>query len=63
MQKSPGDYWHEYGLEAVEGTIKYGLTIEYNDNAWCTVSRTSYRKRAPGKTLHYIKSVWKRLST
>ena len=22
MQKSPGDYWHEYGLEAVEGIDK-----------------------------------------
>ena len=55
MQKSPGDYWHEYGLEAVEGTDKIWVTIEYNDNAWCTVSRTSYRKRAPkGFTLHQI---------
>lgn len=55
MQKSPGDYWHEYGLEAVEGTDKIWLTIEYNDNVWCTVSRTSYKKRAPkGFTLHQI---------
>ena len=55
MQKSPGDYWHEYGLEAVEGTDKIWVTIEYNDNEWCTVSRTSYRKRAPkGFTLHQI---------
>ncbi len=54
------DYWHEYGLEAVEGTDKIWVTIEYNDNEWCTVSRTSYRKRAPkGFTLH--RSVWKRL--
>ncbi|SNV60671.1 hypothetical protein [Veillonella rodentium] len=55
MQKSPGDYWHEYGLEAVEGTDKIWVTIEYNDNEWCTVSRTSYHKR-PGKgfTLHQI---------
>ena len=55
MTKSPGDYWHEYGLEAVEGTDKIWVTIEYNDNEWCTVSRTSYRKRAPkGFTLHQI---------
>lgn len=55
MQKSPGDYWHEYGLEAVEGIDKIWVTIEYNDNEWCTVSRTSYRKRAPkGFTLHQI---------
>ena len=55
MQKSPGDYWHEYGLEDVEGTDKIWVTIEYNDNEWCTVSRTSYRKRAPkGFTLHQI---------
>ena len=55
MQKSPGDYWHEYGLEAVEGTDKIWVTIEYNDNVWCTVSRTSYKKRAPkGFTLHQI---------
>ena len=44
-----------YGLEAVEGTDKIWVTIEYNDNEWCTVSRTSYRKRAPkGFTLHQI---------
>ena len=55
MQKSPGDYWHEYGLEDVEGSDKIWVTIEYNDNEWCTVSRTSYRKRAPkGFTLHQI---------
>ena len=42
MTKSPGDYWHEYGLEAVEGIDKIWLTIEYNDNEWCTVSRTSF---------------------
>lgn len=55
MQKSPGDYWHEYGLEAVEGTDKIWVTIEYNDNEWCTVSRTSYRKRTPkGFTLHQL---------
>lgn len=55
MKKSPGDYWHEYGLEAVEGTDKIWVTIEYNDNEWCTVSRTSYRKRTPkGFTLHQI---------
>ena len=55
MTKSPGDYWHEYGLEAVEGIDKIWLTIEYNDNEWCTVSRTSYHTR-PGKgfTLHQI---------
>ena len=27
MTKSPGDYWHEYGLEAVEGIDKIWLTI------------------------------------
>lgn len=55
MTKSPGDYWHEYGLEAVEGIDKIWLTIEYNDNEWCTVSRTSFHTR-PGKdfTLHQI---------
>ena len=55
MTKSPGDYWHEYGLKAVEGIDKIWLTIEYNDNEWCTVSRTSYHTR-PGKdfTLHQI---------
>ena len=45
MTKSPGDYWHEYGLEAVEGIDKIWLTIEYNDNEWCTVSRTSFHTR------------------
>ena len=44
MQKSPGDYWHEYGLEDVEGSDNIWVTIEYNDNEWCTVSRISYRK-------------------
>ena len=28
MTKSPGDYWHEYGLEAVEGIDKIWLTID-----------------------------------
>ena len=55
LTKSPGDYWHEYGLEAVEGIDKIWLTIGYNDNEWCTVSRTSFHTR-PGKdfTLHQI---------
>ena len=38
-----------YGLEAVEGIDKIWLTIEYNDNEWCTASRTSYHHTRPGK--------------
>ena len=31
MTKSPGDYWHEYGLEAVEGIDKIGDRAGYRE--------------------------------
>ena len=55
MTKSPGDYWHEYGLEAVEGIDKIWLTIEYNDNEWLPYLEHPFI-HGRGKILHYIKS-------
>ena len=55
MTKPSGDYWHEYGLKAVAGKDKIWLTIEYNDDEWCTVSRTTYHTSPKeGFSLHQI---------
>ena len=58
MTKSPGDYWHEYGLEAVEGIDKIWLTMIMNGVPYLEHPFIHGR----GKILHYIKSAWKRLS-
>lgn len=54
-RKPPGDYWHEYGLKAVEGNDEIWVTIEFDDNEWCSVSRPSGRTSAgQGFSLHQI---------